>query len=247
MRPPSRMTAPVSRKSWASAVQARQAVENREHPPRMVKRLRTRRWPRQYSTPSWPAAYNLACVYAAICADHNHQLKACMRKTEDDQARTRPSRSRRVAVPRQEGGHQPGVRYHNPECEMERPSEWIAHDPDFDCLRSGDQFSEFTRLPERPDAARLSTIHDSAWSRGRRGLATEQPGQHANRRHRTSGMMLGGSSSSPRPRRPRTKPRKRTVAALETSIRRGRTVKVQVVGHPQVLASGLCQACGVTA
>ena len=34
----------------------------------------------------------------------------------------------------------------NPECEMERPSEWIAHDPDFDCLRSGDQFSEFTRF-----------------------------------------------------------------------------------------------------
>lgn len=23
----------------------------------------------------------------------------------------------------------------NPECEMERPSEWISHDPDFDWLR----------------------------------------------------------------------------------------------------------------
>jgi hypothetical protein len=30
----------------------------------------------------------------------------------------------------------------NPECEMERPSEWIASDPDFGCLRSpDDQFS----------------------------------------------------------------------------------------------------------
>ena len=30
----------------------------------------------------------------------------------------------------------------NPECEMERPSEWIAHDPDFGFLRSrDDQFS----------------------------------------------------------------------------------------------------------
>ena len=26
----------------------------------------------------------------------------------------------------------------NPECEMERPWEWIAHDPDFGCLRSTD-------------------------------------------------------------------------------------------------------------
>ena len=53
----------------------------------MVKRLRTRRWPWQYSTPSWPAAYNLACVYAAIYAYRNHQLEACMRKPENKQAK----------------------------------------------------------------------------------------------------------------------------------------------------------------
>ena len=31
-------------------------------------RLRTRRWRWQCSTPSWPAAYNLACAYAAVAA-----------------------------------------------------------------------------------------------------------------------------------------------------------------------------------
>jgi hypothetical protein len=30
----------------------------------------------------------------------------------------------------------------NPECEMERPSEWIGHDPDFSCLRSGEKKNE---------------------------------------------------------------------------------------------------------
>jgi hypothetical protein len=34
-------------------------------------RLRTRRWPGQCSTPSWQAAYNLACAYAAIAANAN--------------------------------------------------------------------------------------------------------------------------------------------------------------------------------
>ena len=48
----------------------------------MVKRLRTRRWPGQYSTRSWQAAYNLACVYAAICPDRNPQPKACMLEPE---------------------------------------------------------------------------------------------------------------------------------------------------------------------
>jgi hypothetical protein len=116
------------------------------HPPRMVKRLRTRRWPRQYSTPSWPAAYNLACVYAAICADPN-QLKACIHKTEDDQAQDgaeQITRQLQSLVGKVVTSLEFAIT--NPECEMERPSEWIANDPDFDCLRSGDQFSQFTRF-----------------------------------------------------------------------------------------------------
>ena len=114
----------------------------------------------------------------------------------------------------------------NPECEMERPSDWIDNDPDFACLRSRRSVLRVQALPGHPKAARLSTIH----GRGCPGLATEQRGQYANRRHRTNRMMLGGSGSDPQPQRPRANPRKRTFAALETSIRRGRTVKVQVVG-----------------
>jgi len=113
----------------------------RGRPPRMVKRLRTRRWPRRYSTPSWPAAYNLACVYAAICA--HHQLEARMRKTGDDRAQDDAEQIKRLV-----GKVVTSLEFAitNPECEMERPSEWIDHDPDFDCLRSGDQFSDFTRF-----------------------------------------------------------------------------------------------------
>jgi hypothetical protein len=78
-------------------------------------RLRTRRRPRQCSTPSWPAAYNLACAYAALAA-------AVDAKTEPDPLIRKVVRSLEFAVC-------------NPECEMERPSEWIGNDPDFSWLR----------------------------------------------------------------------------------------------------------------
>jgi hypothetical protein len=77
-------------------------------------RLRTRRRPWQCSTPSWPAAYNLACVYAALAA-------CAVRKTELDPLVAKVVRSLEFAVC-------------NPECEMERPSEWIGSDPDFSWL-----------------------------------------------------------------------------------------------------------------
>ena len=109
----------------------------------MVKRLRTRRWPRQYSTPSWPAAYNLACVYAAICADLNQQLKACRRKPKGEQAKNEAKKIEdklRDLVGKVVTSLEFAI--NNPECEMERPSEWIASDPDFGCLRSDDDFSK---------------------------------------------------------------------------------------------------------
>jgi hypothetical protein len=78
-------------------------------------RMRTRRWGWQCRTPSWPAAYNLACAYAALAAgaDLETDLDPLVRKVV---------RSLEFAVC-------------NPECEMERPSEWISHDPDFDWLQ----------------------------------------------------------------------------------------------------------------
>jgi hypothetical protein len=85
-------------------------------------RLRTRLLPRQCSTPSWPAAYNLACAYAAL-ADQDAQPDPLIKKVVA---------SLEFAVC-------------NPECEMERPSEWISNDPDFSRLSGGrnDRFMEF--------------------------------------------------------------------------------------------------------
>jgi hypothetical protein len=82
-------------------------------------RLRTRILPWQCSTPSWPAAYNVACAYAAL-ADRaaNH-------------------RQRKLLVSKVVGSLEFAIC--NPECEMERPSEWIGNDPDFNRLSRGEE------------------------------------------------------------------------------------------------------------
>ena len=64
------------------------------------KRDRTRWLPWQRRTPSWEAAYNTACVYAALNLDH------------------------KVVISLQRA-------INNPDCEMQRPWDWISHDPDF--------------------------------------------------------------------------------------------------------------------
>jgi hypothetical protein len=94
-------------------------------PQPITTRLRTRRWRWQGCTPSWPAAYNLACAYAALAADPGA-------KTEVDPLVTKVVRSLEFAVC-------------NPECEMERPSEWIDNDPDFSwlCRREHEHFTAF--------------------------------------------------------------------------------------------------------
>jgi len=136
-------------------------------PPRMVKRLRTRLRPRQYSTPSWPAAYNLACVYAAICADPD-QLEACMHKTGDDRAPDDAEQMKRQLQTTLAGQVVTSLEFAitNPECEMERPSEWIAHDPDFAWLRSRcDQFPQFKNFldtQERRDYSPCTIQHGAA-------------------------------------------------------------------------------------
>jgi hypothetical protein len=127
----------------------------RKDPPTIGKRLRTRRWPMQYSTPSWPAAYNLACVYAAIYAVRNHQPNARKIENELQCLVEKVVTSLEFAI-------------NNPECEMERPSEWIDSDPDFGCLRSCDdhsseEFTNFLANLKRRDYPPVSTTqHDAA-------------------------------------------------------------------------------------
>jgi hypothetical protein len=129
----------------------------------MIKRLRTRRWPRRYSTPSWPAAYNLACVYAAIYAHRNHQLEACMRKPEDNQAQPYAAQIKELQYLAGRVVTSLEFAINNLQCEMDRPSEWINSDPDFGCLRSRDDqcskdFTDFLDAQKQRDypSARLS-------------------------------------------------------------------------------------------
>jgi hypothetical protein len=87
----------------------------------VTSQLRARRVPWQYSTPSWTAAYNLACAYAALAADRGADPHPV---TGPESLVQKVVRSLEFAV-------------FNPECEMERPSEWIGNDPDFNALHHG--------------------------------------------------------------------------------------------------------------
>jgi hypothetical protein len=85
------------------------------------KRNRTRWLPWQCRTPSWEAAYNTACAYAALNLDH------------------------RVIISLQHA-------INNPDCEMQRPWDWISHDPDFSCLKSSSkEFNDFLDALEDKD------------------------------------------------------------------------------------------------
>ena len=97
------------------------------------------RWlPRQRRTPSWEAAYNTACIYAALNLDH------------------------RVVVSLQRA-------INNPNCEMQRPSDWISHDPDFSRLKSpSTEFTGFLHTQEwkdYPATAGNGASHSSVPSR----------------------------------------------------------------------------------
>ncbi len=110
----------------------------RQRPPRLTRSMRTRRLPRQCSTRSWQAAYNLACAYAAIVHDRQRELRAAPAAADGIKADLEELVGLIVTSLEFALG--------NPECELERPSEWIAVDPDFGSLRfSRDEASKAFR------------------------------------------------------------------------------------------------------
>jgi hypothetical protein len=116
---------------------------DRNWPP-AEKRDRTRRLPWQRCTPSWEAAYNTACVYAALKLDR--QVIISLRRA-----------------------------INNPDCEMQRPYDWISNDPDFSSLKSSPtEFKDFLDDQERndyPAAARhLMDADGKQHGRGLRGV-----------------------------------------------------------------------------
>jgi hypothetical protein len=78
------------------------------------------RWlPWQRRTPSWQAAYNTACLYAALAARYPPGEMACRAVASLERA----------------------VR--DRDCDMERPSDWISMDPDFSGVRPSPGFGSF--------------------------------------------------------------------------------------------------------
>jgi hypothetical protein len=76
-------------------------------------------WPRR-GRASWQAAYNAACLYAALARRDSDQdpVIACLRSAVD-----------------------------NPYSEMERAYDWISRDPDLSCLRRRDSATEREQTP----------------------------------------------------------------------------------------------------
>jgi len=93
-------------------------LERRLQP--VTKTLRTRHWYRRYRSRSWQAGYNLACAYAAVM-----QADA-ISEADREPARLRTLTEHIVTCLE--------FAVCNPECEIERPGDWIGNDPDFSFL-----------------------------------------------------------------------------------------------------------------
>ena len=97
---------------------------------------RTRWLPWQSRTPSWQAAYNTACLYAALAGSCG------LNKDEDSDTIEKIAKRVVTSLNR--------VVYDR-NCEMRRPSDWISVDPDFSYLKSSHAFKDFLDTQKRRD------------------------------------------------------------------------------------------------
>jgi hypothetical protein len=118
---------------------------------------KTRWLPWQRRTPSWEAAYNAACLYAALaysdkCQQNKMALMAlrCLDRVVNDRL-----------------------------CEMERPWDWISTDPDLHCLKKSQKFCEFLDDQKQKDYPRAKAEPDRHRHPGAAaGARAGPPGSH---------------------------------------------------------------------
>lgn len=131
---------------FAPALGVRELTVLKHGAPPVTRSLRTRHWFRPYCTRSWQAGYNLACAYAAVAQ--------AVRVNGADQAGGADQEALRDLTGRVVGSLWFTVC--NPQCEMDRPWDWIFNDPDFSCLKAEDEeafaaFRDFLDVQERRD------------------------------------------------------------------------------------------------
>ena len=125
------------RKTKRASLDAAESGGKKWHPG--AKAGKTRWLPWQRRTPSWQAAYNAACLYAALeCSDKYQQNKMallalrCLDRVVNDRL-----------------------------CEMERPWDWISTDPDLRCLeKKSERFCEFLDDQKQKDYPRANAEPD---------------------------------------------------------------------------------------
>ena len=100
---------------------------------------KTRWLPWQRRTPSWEAAYNAACLYAALAGSNMYrQMNGPMDWAVDSLERVVNDRR----------------------CEMERPWDWISRDPDLRPLEKSPRFHELLRKQKQNDYPRANPAPD---------------------------------------------------------------------------------------
>ena len=105
----------------------------------MIQSLGTRRWPGQCRTRSWQAAYNLACAYAVMAQHCMGKLPAHKCKSADERPAGEADETKHLCDLVSKVITSLKFAINNPECEMDRPWNWINCDPDFGRLHSGDE------------------------------------------------------------------------------------------------------------